>query len=311
MNRFFEIKSFFRITLLGLILCLPMQLAAQNESIYYKVIHPETKAESYLLGTFHNYPEGWYEVPREVKEAMANTNRLITEMGIPRPSRLNRKAYRATVYKSGKTVLDKLKGSTKDNFQKYIDENIGGSDAAKFRALNKKPYFMYGQLFPLRFSDSIISMEKQLEALASENEIPVLDLEPDKRRILRYYRKYSRSSKPYNLDIVTEWRMRGTATMFAAYLDGDIQGMIKSAGGAGASKMAVERNIYWTPLLVEMLREPSFVAVGTGHLMGSLGVNELLKKQGFKVEPIPLSHPRPQALIDYLAEKKVESNSTE
>jgi uncharacterized protein len=302
MSRFFEKNSFCKITLIGLILWLPMQLAAQDESIYYKVIHPETKAESYLLGTFHTYPEGWYEVPREVKEAMAKSTRLITEIGIPSNSRFSRKSLRATTYRPGKTVLDKLKGSTKENFQEYFDENIGGSKAAKYRALNRKPYFMYGQLFPLRFSDSVMSMERELEALASKNEIPVLGLEPNEKRILRYYRKYARSRKHYNLDLIAEIQLRGSAKLFFEYLNGDIIGMKKVAGGA--SKMAIERNIYWTPQLVELLKEPSLVAVGTGHLIGNIGVNELLKKEGFSVEPIPLSHPLPQDLLDYLEENK-------
>ena len=304
MNRIFEVRSFFRTTLIGLILCFSLELAAQDESIYYKIIHPETKAESYLLGTFHTYPEGWYEVPREVKEAMANTNRLITEIGIPSNTKFSRKAYKATRYRGKKTVLDKLNASTREGFERYMAENIGGSEAAKSAVLKMKPYFMYGRLFSLRFSDSVMSMERQLEALASKNEIPVLGLEPDEKRILRYYRKYSRSRKHYNLDLIAENQINGSAKLFAEYLNGDIQGMIKSTGGAGASKMAVERNIYWTPQLVEMLREPSFVAVGTGHLMGSLGVNELLKKEGFIVEAIPLHHPRPQDLLDYLEETK-------
>lgn len=298
MSRFFEKNSFCKITLIGLILWLPMQLAAQDESIYYKVIHPETKAESYLLGTFHTYPEGWYEVPLEVKEAMAKSTRLITEIGIPSNSKFSRKAYKATRYRGNKTVLDKLNRKTRESFEKYFDENYGGSKAAKLSALNRKPYFMYGQLFPLRFSDSIMSMERHLEALAIENEIPVLGLEPDEKRILRYYRKYARSRKPYNLDIVAEMRALGSARLFGEYLNGDIIGMKKVAGGA--SKMAIERNIYWTPQLVELLKEPSLVAVGTGHLIGNIGVNELLKKEGFIVEPIPLSHPLPQDLLDYL-----------
>lgn len=303
MSRFFEQNSFCKITLIGLILWLPLQLAAQDESIYYKVIHPETKAESYLLGTFHTYPEGWYEVPREVKEAMAKSTRLITEIGVPSNSKFSRKAYKATRYRGKKTVLDKLNRSTRESFEQYMEDNIGGSESAKSAVLKMKPYFMYGRLFSLRFSDSVMSMERQLEALASKNEIPVLGLEPNEKRILRYYRKYSRSRKHYNLDLIAENQISGSAKLFAEYLNGDIKGMIKFAGG-GASKMAVERNIYWTPQLVELLREPSLVAVGTGHLIGNIGVNELLKKEGFIVEPIPLSHPLPQDLLDYLEENK-------
>jgi hypothetical protein len=292
-----------RLTILGiiaLITCLPVQLSAQNESIYYKLTHPETKATSFLLGTYHNYPEGWYQVPREVKEALAKTTSLITEMGLARSTKYSNKINQATRYKQGQTVLDKLKGSRKDNFQKYIDEKIAGSESEKMSVLNRKPYFMLGSLFALRFSDSVMSMEAELKALAIDNDIQLKGLEPDEKRLLRYAKKYSRMSNTNNLGLVIELQMLTSAIMFAEYLKGDILAMSKKAGGA--TPMAIERNQYWVPQLVEMLREPSFVAVGAGHLIGELAVQELLKEQGFSVTPIALSHPRSQVHIDLLLE---------
>jgi hypothetical protein len=300
MKRFYCRNRLIILGIIGLTTCLPVQLSAQNESIYYKLTHPETKAVSFLLGTYHNYPEGWYEVPKEVKEALAKTTSLITETGLARSTKYSTKINQATRYKQGQTVLDKLKGSRKDNFQKYIDEKIAGSESEKMRVLNRKPYFMLGSLFALRFSDSVMSMEAELKALAIDNDIQIKGLEPDEKRLLRYAKKYSRMSNTNNLGLVTEFQMLSKAMMFSKYLDGDILAMSKMAGGA--TPMAIERNQYWVPQLVEMLREPSFVAVGAGHLIGELAVQELLKEQGFSVTPIALSHPRPQVLIDLLLE---------
>ncbi len=98
-------KSLFLTFFLSLT-CLVVQ--AQNESIYYKLVHPETKEESFVLGTYHHYPEGWYEVPSEVKEAIAKTTSLITETGTARSSKYSRKINQIIRYKQGHTVLDKL-----------------------------------------------------------------------------------------------------------------------------------------------------------------------------------------------------------
>jgi hypothetical protein len=291
-----KITSIIIIAWLGL---LPIKLIAQTESIYYQLIHPDTEAKSYLLGTFHTYPKGWYEIPKEIKVVFPQINKLITEIGVSTPSRFRTKAYKATHFKKGKTVLDKLNGREKESFQKYLDDRIGGSNSVKMKAINYKPYFMIGQLFPLRFSDSIMSMEAQFETLAKINNKPILGLEQDKKQLLKYYKKYSRLIKYYNLNLLIDLKLKSQAKLFAKYLDGDILGMKKTAGGT--SKMAVERNIYWAPQLLEMLREPSFVAVGTGHLLGDLSIQELLKKQGFIVKPIVVSHPRPKALDDYLS----------
>ena len=279
----------------------PFLSFAQNEAIFYQLIHPDTKAESYILGTFHTYPEGWYQIPDTVKNKLVQCESLITEIGISNSDNFKIKAAKAIRYKGGKTVLDKLNKSTKESFRQYMDEKIGGSDSIKRATISYKPYFMFGNLFSLRFSDSIMRMETQFENLAKINQLPVLSLEPDEDRLIVYYKKYANSVKPYNLDLVAEMRMSSNARNFAFYLDGDIKSMIKLNGGA--SKMAIERNYYWAPQLVKMLRKPSFVAVGTGHLIGKQAIQELLKNEGFIVKPIVLSHPRPKQLDEFLTKK--------
>jgi uncharacterized protein YbaP (TraB family) len=296
---FFVKKGNFLSAFAYLFWLLPNQLFAQNESIFYQVIHPQTKAESYILGTFHTYPEGWYQIPDDVKNKLIKCDNLITEIGIPNSENFKKKVAKIVRYKSGKTVLDKLNSSTKDRFKQYLNDNIGGSESFKKSVLNYKPYFMFGNLFALRFSDTVMRMETQFENLAKLNQIPILSLEPNENQIISYYRKYANSVKPYNLDIITETRMQSTSKMFKLYLNGDINGMVKVFGNAG--KMAKERNNYWAPQLVNMLRKPSFVAVGTGHLIGGNAIQELLKKEGFIVKPIALSHPLPKQLDEYLS----------
>lgn len=288
-----------KIGLAGLIMVFPLLLAAQNESIFYKIIHPKTKAESYILGTFHTYPEGWYEIPHEVKETIKLTDKLILEVGNSIPKRYKRKINRATRFRRGRTVIDELDGNSKVRFEQYVKENIRGTQSEKMVTLNRKPFFMYGRLFSLRFSDQVMSMEQQLGELATKNSLPIYDLEPDKRRILKYYKKYANSMLSYeNLDTLTELKIQSMAKLFAQYLDGDIKAMQITYGEPDEN--AIDRNKYWAPQLVEMLESPSFVAVGTGHLMGEMAVQELLKKQGFIVEPIKLVHPRPEALNNYI-----------
>jgi len=284
------------------------QVKAQDESFYYKLIHPDTKAESFLFGTYHNYPEGWFDVPELVKDDLAKSSVLITEIGNIRLTNFDKKINKAVRYKPGKTVLDKLTKYDREAFQKYIDEKIGGSPSEQMDVLNYKPYFMFTSLFALRFSDRVMSMERDIKAIAEAENIPIQDLEPNQRRLLRYAKKYARKSKPINIGLTAEIQMLMTSKMFADYLRGDIAAMRKAAGGA--SQYAIERNHYWVPQLVKRLREPSFVAVGAGHLIGQQAVQELLRSAGFIVEPIILSLPLPQALVDYLSEQNVPVKPT-
>ena len=47
------------------------------------------------------------------------------------------------------------------------------------------------------------------------------------------------------------------------------------------------RNKNWVKQLKEIMKNESvFVAVGAGHLVGEKGLIKLLKKEGYKVEPL-------------------------
>jgi uncharacterized protein YbaP (TraB family) len=53
------------------------------------------------------------------------------------------------------------------------------------------------------------------------------------------------------------------------------------------AKMLVNRNKNWIPKLENWMKKKSlFIAVGAGHLAGDEGVINLLKRQGYTVEPV-------------------------
>jgi uncharacterized protein YbaP (TraB family) len=55
-------------------------------------------------------------------------------------------------------------------------------------------------------------------------------------------------------------------------------------------KLVDKRNNNWIPKLVDLFSKKScFVAVGAGHLAGENGLINLLKKQGYTVEPISIN----------------------
>ncbi len=58
--------------------------------------------------------------------------------------------------------------------------------------------------------------------------------------------------------------------------------------GEAYMKMLLDnRNIQWMPAIEASIKtNPSFIAVGAAHLVGENGLIELLKRQGYKVEPV-------------------------
>lgn len=81
--------------------------------------------------------------------------------------------------------------------------------------------------------------------------------------------------------------------MVKMYKDQDIQGMQRMVKGdtGGISEyeelLLLRRNRNWIPVMEDMMaNNPTFFAVGAGHLGGEEGVIALLRKAGYKVEPV-------------------------
>ena len=80
--------------------------------------------------------------------------------------------------------------------------------------------------------------------------------------------------------------------MVELYKNQDIQGMVEMMGGdEGIAEyedlLLNTRNQNWIPVMGEMMRaQPTFFAVGAGHLGGEMGVVALLRKNGYTVKPV-------------------------
>lgn len=81
--------------------------------------------------------------------------------------------------------------------------------------------------------------------------------------------------------------------MIQLYKNQDINGMVtmmrEDEEGVGNYEdlLLVTRNKNWIPVMGEMMAaQPTFFAVGAGHLGGEYGVVALLRKEGYTVEPI-------------------------
>ncbi|MCC6724960.1 MAG: TraB/GumN family protein, partial [Saprospiraceae bacterium] len=81
--------------------------------------------------------------------------------------------------------------------------------------------------------------------------------------------------------------------MVKLYKAQDIVGMVSMMGEEGSDISGYEdlllnqRNRNWIPVMGEMMmKQPSFFAVGAGHLAGDQGVISLLRKEGYKVEAV-------------------------
>ena len=79
--------------------------------------------------------------------------------------------------------------------------------------------------------------------------------------------------------------------MIAAYKAQDLAALYKQVKdskelGDNLGTFLDERNKKWVPRMTKIMTQPTFFAVGAGHLWGDQGVISLLKSAGYSVSPV-------------------------
>jgi uncharacterized protein YbaP (TraB family) len=143
----------------------------------------------------------------------------------------------------------------------------------------------------------IVSYEMELMKMAQDQEKAVDGLETAEFQMSLF------DSIPYDVQAQmlmasiesdeTDSESNQLEEMVKMYKDQDIQGMQRMVKGdtGGISEyeelLLLRRNRNWIPVMEDMMaNNPTFFAVGAGHLGGEEGVIALLRKAGYKVEPV-------------------------
>ena len=81
-------------------------------------------------------------------------------------------------------------------------------------------------------------------------------------------------------------------SLVAAYLEEDIEELYSLIADNDMFKeygdlLLADRNANWIPVIEELIhQQPTFIAVGSGHLASESGVIALLRKAGYTVEAV-------------------------
>jgi hypothetical protein len=159
-----------------------------------------------------------------------------------------------------------------------------------------KPYFLIAMLYPKMMKCKTASgVEEELMKIAKENKKEIKGLETMQFQASVF------DSIPYewqakellkNIDSFPYYK-KEFDTMVMQYKSQQLSAMEKlmSKSELGSEKfndfLLTKRNINWVAQLKNIMNKKSlFVAVGAGHLVGNKGLINLLRKEGYTVEPL-------------------------
>jgi len=256
-----------------------------ENSLLWEVSGNGLSKSSYLYGTIHMICSGDYFLSEKTKKAFEASTKLVLEINFSDPKEMTNMQQLAM----GKEPLSK----------KLSPEQISKLDAI----LKKSAGVSIQQVdaFSLATVMSLISMktfgcndlkfyEMDFIDKAKAKNLQIAGLETAKSQFKTLDDAYSDSEM---IAMLEESDVEETKQLVTDYKQENLEALYKESTAenvmnAKAKKyMLDDRNLNWGKILPEMMQKESlFVAVGSAHLAGDLGIINLLRKAGYTVKPI-------------------------
>ena len=265
---------------------------ADNNTLFWKVSGKDLKKPSFLYGTFHLLCKDDIHMSDPLKNAIRAVDTIYMEMDMDDPTvMLSGMMYMNM--KDGKTLKDLYSPEDYKRLESYF------SDTLKMPMMffqKAKPYFLVALLYPRMMDCATPSgVEQEIIKIAKEAKKEINGLETMQMQASVF------DSIPYewqakellnNIDSFPKYK-KEFDNMVEVYKNQQMDSLesitTKSElGGEEYSEFLLgNRNRNWVQQLNSIMKKSSvLVAVGAGHLPGKDGLIELLRNEGYTVEPL-------------------------
>jgi len=264
-----------------------------TKALLWRISGNGLAVSSYLYGTIHLIDQESFFMDDETIKAIEKSQEVIFEIDIE--EEMNPVALFALMPKM--MMKDKsLKDLLKEEDYKLVSDKLKDAGLPSFLADKLKPMFVSMMLEnPQEDGDTevnMVSYEMKIMEMATEQKKSMSGLET------AMYQMSMFDSIPLDQQatmlvegIKDTTEANGLDNLAKIYGSRDINKMVDMmedmSGNEFKEFLLVGRNRNWIPVMEGKMTEGSmFFAVGAGHLGASFGVINLLRKAGYKVEPI-------------------------
>ena len=263
-----------------------------NNTLLWQVSGKDLKNPSYLFGTFHLLCKDDIKFSEQLKNVLKISDEVYMEMDMDDPSTMLSGLLYMNM-KDNKKLKDLYTDTEYKKVAMYFTDSLG---IPLIMLQSIKPYFLVAMLYPKMMNCKNASgVEEELIGIAKENKKEIKGLETMQFQASVF------DSIPYewqakellkNIDSFSVYK-KEFDTMVLEYKNQQLSAMenllAKSEFGSDKYEdlLLTKRNKNWVDQLKIIMRKESvFVAVGAGHLVGEKGLLNLLKKEGYTVEPL-------------------------
>jgi len=268
------------------------KVSSNNNTLLWQVSGKDLKKPSFLFGTFHLLCKDDINFGSQLKSAIQYVDSVYMELDLDDPSTMISGLLYLNM-KNGKTLKDFYTPEEYKKIEDYFNDSL---QMPMMMFQKAKPYFLMALLYPKMMKCKTFSgVDEEVMSLAKQNNKQIAGLETME------FQSSIFDSIPYelqarellkNIDSLDKYRNEFD-TLIQAYKSQQLNAMeeLMNKSEFGMEKyenlLVNYRNANWVKQLTEIMKNKSvFVAVGAGHLLGEKGLINLLRTEGYVVEPL-------------------------
>ncbi len=264
----------------------------ENKSLLWKISGKDLSTPSYLYGTIHIIGDKDFFWPKGTEESFAEAKHLMLELDFGDPS-LMMKVAMASMMKDT-TMADLLNEEEYDRFKAFFKDSIKAKPMEMMAVERMKPMLGMGLAYPTMVNGTMVSYEEKFSEMAKEQKMEVSGLESvdDQISVINGIPIQDQVSMMMTMVDSFHFQKMIFDRMISLYKDQNLEDLVAMMSeyeevSNVQAELLDDRNERWIPkIILQAKEEPTFVAVGAAHLFGKKGVIQLLRKEGYTVEPL-------------------------
>ena len=263
-----------------------------SNSLLWQISGNGLSKPSYLYGTIHIIDQENYFLGKNVKKKIKQCDELVMELDM---ENIDVSALtKLSLLDSGKTIKNYMSDSDYAVLETFMQDSIGIKKYTFEMLYSRlKPFYIEQLIYFKYLGQEKESYEQNFKKLAETDSKVISGLETFEEQLLflesipletqlksltETIKSYSSEAK--KLDELIELYKKQDLNELSKLIEDDEDSVLNE-------KLLYKRNSNWIPKLQTKIELKScFIAVGAGHLGGENGLINLLKKQGYTVEPI-------------------------
>ncbi|MFB6340437.1 TraB/GumN family protein [Saccharicrinis sp. FJH62] len=266
----------------------------EYNSTLWKISGNGLEQPSYLFGTMHIMPKKLFNISNKTKELIESCDVITFEVNMFDLSFSEKLSLASKMYLKNGSTLEQL--MNRDEFTALVDfarDTLRIKERKFMKKYNRLTPFALNSLFTAKYIGKYKMYEQEFYKLAKKNKKEITELETMAFQLslvsdmpfetqVEYFLDVTEMSELYEL--INLYRKQDLDAIYdqseeEAEQDKEMQTFMK--------KFLVDRNADWIPKIVYQISQHcSFIAVGAAHLPGKEGVINLLREQGYTVEPV-------------------------